>query len=217
MTDTIVPSETQTLYCIYCTLQLASNPDLPWTFQNLHKRPQFEATLTPLDQYRTCILLMHTPHNHTYVDVHNGPPPTKKEQEQVLENHFKMNNIYPGFSSKPSQTTTDTLTLQHSKPFHAISQKNAPKQVTEKALSKKCKNQSCRDALPAKTLPQKPTKQATMHTGRHAQTTHTITARCIYRVPTIPTSFQPHPPQTIPHTHTQHPSTDTTIRNNHHL
>ena len=89
MTDTIVPSETQTLHCIYCTLQLTSNPDLPWTFQNLHGRPQFEATLTPLDQYRTCILLMHTPHNHTHVHINNGPPPTSKEQEQVLEKSFK--------------------------------------------------------------------------------------------------------------------------------
>ena len=40
-----------------------------------------------------------------------------------------------------------------------------------------------------KTLPQKPMKQATVH----AQTTH-ITVQCIYRVATIPTSFQPHPP-----------------------
>ena len=46
-------------------------------------------------------------------------------------------------------------------------------QVTEKALSKKCKNQSCRDALPAKNTSPKTTKQATMHTGRRAQTTHT--------------------------------------------
>ena len=88
MTDTIAPSETQTLHCIYCTLQLVSNPDHPWTCLNLHGRPQFEATLTPLDQYRTCILLMHIPHDHTYVHVHYGPPPTKKEQEQVLEKSF---------------------------------------------------------------------------------------------------------------------------------
>ena len=39
--------------------------------------------------------------------------------------------------------------------------------------TKKCKNKSCRDALPPKTLPQKPMKQVTMHTAMHAQTTHT--------------------------------------------
>ena len=30
-----------------------------------------------------------------------------------------------------------------------------------------------------------------------------ITAQCIYRVATIPTSFQPHPPQYVAHPHTQ--------------
>ena len=52
-----------------------------------------------------------------------------------------------------------------------------------------------------KTLPQKPMKQATMHTTMHAQTTHIV--QCIYRVATIPTSFQPHPPQSVPCPHTQ--------------
>ena len=40
-----------------------------------------------------------------------------------------------------------------------------------------------------------------------------MTAQCIYCVPTIPTSFQPHPPQTVPHPHTHSPSTIITILN----
>ena len=82
--------------------------------------------------------------------------------------------------------------------------KNGPKQVTEKHFAKKCKNKSRRDVLPPKTLPKKPMKQATMHTTMHAQTSYShITVQCICRVATIPTSFQPHPPQSIPHPHTQ--------------
>ena len=44
-----------------------------------------------------------------------------------------------------------------------------------------------------KTLPQKPMKQATVHTGRHVQTTH-ITVQCIYRVATIPIYIFPTTP-----------------------
>ena len=55
-----------------------------------------------------------------------------------------------------------------------------------------------------KTLPQKPMKQATMHVHRNACTDYPhITAQCIYCVATIPTSFQPHPPLSAPHPHTQ--------------
>ena len=71
------------------------------------------------------------------------------------------------------------------------------KQVTEKALSKKCKNQSCRDALPAKNTSPK-TNETSDNAHRKACTDYPhITARCIYRVPTIPTSFQPHPSNDI--------------------
>ena len=55
-----------------------------------------------------------------------------------------------------------------------------------------------------KTLPQKPMKQATMHVHRNACTDYPhITAQCIYCVATIPISFQPHPPLSAPHSHTQ--------------
>ena len=49
-----------------------------------------------------------------------------------------------------------------------------------------------------KTLPQKPTKQVTMHIAMHAQTTHTsqnMHCSILPHIATIPTSFQPHPPQ----------------------
>ena len=63
--------------------------------------------------------------------------------------------------------------------------------VTEKGLCQKVQKTSHVGMHYPKTLPQKPMKQATMHTRRHAH----ITVQCIYRVATIPTSFQPHPPQ----------------------
>ena len=96
--------------------------------------------------------------------------------------------------------------------------KNAPKQVTEKALCQKVQKTSHVGMhFHPKTLPQKPMKQATMYTRRHAQTTH-ITVQCIYRVAT---SFQPHPPNPY-HTHTlctpntsQHTPPSTIITINH--
>ena len=53
-----------------------------------------------------------------------------------------------------------------------------------------------------KPLPQKPSKQATMHIAVHAHTTHTSQHNALFyhvHVPTIPTSFQPHPPQCVSH------------------
>ena len=61
------------------------------------------------------------------------------------------------------------------------------------ALSKKYKNRSCRDALPAKNTSPK-TNKTSDNAHRKACTDYPhITARCVYRAPTIPTSFQPHP------------------------
>ena len=57
--------------------------------------------------------------------------------------------------------------------------------VTEKALSKKCRNQSCRDALPAKNTSPK-TNETSESAHRKACTDYPhITARCIYRVPQL--------------------------------
>ena len=101
---------------------------------------------------------------------------------------------------------------QHSIPFHAISPKKHPKQDIEKALYKKCKKHSCRDALPPRKNTSPKTKETSDNAHRKACTDYPhMTAECIYCVPTIPTSFQPHPPQTGPHPHTQHPSPSTII------
>ncbi len=59
-----------------------------------------------------------------------------------------------------------------------------------KHFAKKCKNKTCRDALPPKnTFPK--TNETSDSAHRNACTDYPH----IYRVATIPTSFQPHPPQ----------------------
>ena len=61
-----------------------------------------------------------------------------------------------------------------------------------------------------KTIPQKPTKQATMHTGRHAQTTHTSQRNAFTAyLPSLHLSNYTH--HTLYHPHTQHPSPSTII------
>ena len=61
-----------------------------------------------------------------------------------------------------------------------------------------------------KTIPQKPTKQATMHTGRYAQTTHTSQRNAFTAyLPSLHLSNYTH--HTLYHPHTQHPSPSTII------
>ena len=67
----------------------------------------------------------------------------------------------------------------------------------KKYFAKKCEHKSCRDALPPKkALPQKPMKQATIHTAMHAHTTYTsivIHLLCSYHpyiFPTTPTTIR---------------------------
>ena len=94
--------------------------------------------------------------------------------------------------------------------FHAISQKNTLKQDIEKGLYKKCKNHYVGMHFTKKTIPQKPTKQATMHTGRHAQTTHTSQRNAFTAyLPSLHLSNYTH--HTLYHPHTQHPSPSTII------
>ena len=77
---------------------------------------------------------------------------------------------HPKTRSIPIPSTTHIYTYT----FVTISQKNSPKQVTEKALCQKVQKTSHVGMdFHQKTLPQKPMKQATMHTAMHAQTTHT--------------------------------------------
>ena len=62
-------------------------------------------------------------------------------------------------------------------------------------FAKKCKNKLCRDALPPKNS--SPKTNETSNSAHHNACTDYphITVQCIYRVATVPTSFQPHPPQ----------------------
>ena len=61
-----------------------------------------------------------------------------------------------------------------------------------------------------KTIPKKPTKPATMHTGRHAQTTHTSQRNAFTAyLPSLHLSNYTH--HTLYHPHTQHPSPSTII------
>ena len=145
-------------------------------------------------QSHTSIHLQHYPSQHFF--IHNKTP-------HMYIHPYTQTQNNPNSEIYRTTPLIITSTLHNTpNPFMPSPQKNAPKQVTEKALSKKCKNQSCRDALPAKNTSPK-TNETSDNAHRKACTDYPhITARCIYRVPTIPTSFQPHPSQTIPHTRT---------------
>ena len=83
----------------------------------------------------------------------------------------------------PSHQCSTTL---HTLSCH-LPKKNTPKQDIEKALYKKCKNHSCRDALPPKNNSPK-TNETSDNAHWKACTDYPhITAQCIYCVPTIPT------------------------------
>ena len=99
-------------------------------------------------------------------------------------------------------------------------QKKTPQnKLQKKHLPKSAKTGHVGMHFQQKTLPQKSTKQATMHTGRHAQTTHTSQRDAFTTyLPSLHLSNHTHhkPYHTVAHTHTQHPSTNTTIHNHHH-
>ena len=154
------------------------------SYQHVHILPYSVICITT----RTCIHTK-TPHSQ-YILVTNKkhfkqknllpkttPPITTAVTQPYWENTYKL-KCYSHHSSTTYHTNpTPNITPHHSIPLRTLSYhlpKKHPKQVTEKALYKKCKKQSCTKGCTStkKTLPQKPTKQATMHTRRHAQTTH---------------------------------------------
>ena len=101
---------------------------------------------------------------------------------------------------------------------------SSPKKTPQNKLQKKHFPKSAKTShvgmhFQQKTLPQKPMKQATMHTGRRAQTTHT-SQRDVFTayLPSLHLSNHNHTHHKPYHTptHTQHPSTHTTIYNHHH-
>ena len=71
----------------------------------------------------------------------------------------------------------------------------------KKHFTKKCTIHSCRDALPQKSTSPKNKETSCCHNTYFEACTDQlhITVRCVYEVTTIPTSFQPHTPQSIPH------------------
>ena len=98
-------------------------------------------------------------------------------------------------------------THNHLHTFTSTSKKH-PKTSYRKSTLPKSANKSCRDALqPKNTSPKTNETSNNVHRNACAYYPH-ITSQCIYRVATIPTSFQPHPPQSVscPHTklHTQY-------------
>ena len=110
----------------------------------------------------------------------------------------------PGYSFWNDTLSTRSLAGQSPRPewVELYSNISAPPlcwphiyiKLQKKRFTKSAKTSHVGMHFQQKTLPQKPTKQATMHTHRKVCTDYLhITARCIYRVPTIPTSFQPHP------------------------
>ena len=84
-------------------------------------------------------------------------------------------------------------------PTHVTTSIKKPQnKFQKKHFAKKCKNKSCRDALPSKNTSPK-TNETSGSAHRNACTDYPhCTAQCIYRIATIPTSFQPHPPQSVP-------------------
>ena len=75
----------------------------------------------------------------------------------------------------PANPTRNNITTLHNtpNPFMPSPKKTPQNKLQKKHFSKSAKTSHVGMHFQQKTLPQKPTKQATMHTGRHAQTTHT--------------------------------------------
>ena len=123
----------------------------------------------------------------------------------------------------PNTIPTPTHLHQHiyTNTFVTTSQKTPQNKLQKKHFAKKCKNKLCRDALPPKTLLQKPMKQATVHTTMHAQTTHTSQCNDMhlprshhpYIFPTTPTTICTIPPYSTAHRIL--PITHITIHNHH--
>jgi len=104
------------------------------------------------------------------------------------------------------------------KPTHLLPPPKTPQnKLQKKHFAKKCKNKSCRDALPPKnTSPKSNETSDNAHHSACADYPH-ITSQCIYRVATIPTFFQTHPLNShhAPYStaHPIFPSTHITIHN----
>ena len=97
--------------------------------------------------------------------------------------------------------------------------KNIQNKLQKKHFAKKCKNKSCRDALPPKNTSPKTneTSDNAHRTAMHVQTTHTFIAMHLphsyhpYIFPTTPTKIRTMPPYSTAHSIHVLPSTHTII------
>ena len=103
---------------------------------------------------------------------------------------------HPQTSSILTPSTTHVYTYT----FDTTSQKCPKTSYRKSTLPKSAKTSHVGMHFHQKTLPRKPMKQATVHTGGHAQTTHTSQRNAFtaysyhpYIFPTTPTKFVPHP------------------------
>jgi len=126
------------------------------------------------------------------------PPPLPDADWSTNRNLYYAQ--HPKTRSIPIPSTTHIYTYT----FVTISQKNFPKQVTEKALCQKVQKTSHvgMDFHQKNASPKTNETSDNAHCNACTDYPH-ITAQCIYCVATIPTSFQPHPPLSAPRPHTQ--------------
>ena len=127
------------------------------------------------------------------------PPCTCRRRPSRCRLECKLKPMHPqtlSFQHHPPHTFTPT----HLLPPPEKSPKTSYRKST---LPKSAKTSDVGMHFHQKTLPQKPMKQVTMPTAMRAQTTHTSQRNALNCVATIPTSFQPHPPQSVPRPHTQ--------------
>ena len=138
--------------------------------------------------------------------------------------HLRFTNVLNWIDIWNRSSDSDSILRPHStESTHDQAGSRLHVSYRKSTLPKSAKTSQVGMHFHQKPLPQKPTKQATMHIAVHAHTTHTSQHNALFyhvHVPTIPTSFQPHPPQSCitPHTklHTQYFLQYTTIHNHHH-
>ena len=118
-------------------------------------------------------------------------------------------NLYHTQHPQTHSIPTPSTTHNYTNTFITTSQKMPQNKLQKKHFAKKCKNKSCRDALPPKNTSTK-TQQGRMHTAMHAQTTHTSQRNDLprsylpYIFPSTPATIHTTPPYSTAHPILQH-------------
>ena len=132
--------------------------------------------------YITTLLYKTLPSQYTYILVQTIQ--TQKSPKNHTINHNSSHTILNGkhimqkcnshhrTTYLPTPLVTSTL-HNTPNPFMPSPKKTPQNKLQKKHLPKSAKTSHVGMHFQQKTLPQKPTKQATMHTRRHAQPTHT--------------------------------------------